>query len=415
MRATRRRARWVAVLVAIAASNAGPASPVRAQTPPRKYALLIGLNEYLNVATVPYLTYAEKDVRDLETALKAQGYKVTVVLNSDAVRSRLVSELYKYATLVNEGDEFLLYFAGHGVRNRYPSRRTYWLTYDADLDFLDVSGIRLQHLLDFLSDVPARRKLILLDHCFSGDVVTSPATPAPTPSPDAATAVVTGPAPAAGSGGSRGPTGASQLARNAFPVGEIRNQVTTTAEGTVTIVSSRNEAFELPAPIEHGVFTAALLRALKNESDADANGDRKLSIDELKAFLPREMRKLAPIDQDPLESTQATNTHLWFVADALPLSPAADTTEKRRDADQKKRAYTDKLSNWEQRGWISAQSKQRCWQAVLDWVESVRDPARLLPDDKQRLIDRIRRAMEGDPGFEQARADELNTYVESLP
>jgi hypothetical protein len=30
-------------------------------------------------------------------------------------------------------------------------------------------------------------------------------------------------------------------------------------------------------------------------------------------------------------------------------------------------------------------------------------------------MERIRRAMEGDPGFEQARADELNNYVETLP
>ena len=403
-----RRALLTAGLLACAAT----AAP---QTPPRKYALLIGLNEYLNVATVPYLKYAEKDVRDLESALRDQGYKVTVVLNGDAVRSRLVAELYKYATLVNEGDEFLLYFAGHGVRNRFPSRRTYWLTYDADLDFLDVSGIRLQHLLDFLADIPARRKLILLDHCFSGDVVTSPAAAPPAAPTGTATAAATGPAaPTAGTGGGRNATGTTQLARGAFPVGDIRSQVATTAEGTVTIVAARNEAFELDAPVEHGVFTAALLRALSNESDADANGDRKLSVDELKAFLPREMRRLAPIDQEPLETTQANNTHLWFVSETLPLSPAAGVAEQRRDAEQKKRAYTDKLSNWEQRGWITAQTKQRCWQAVLDWVESVRDPARPLPDDKQRLMERIRRAMEGDPGFEQARADELNNYVEAL-
>jgi uncharacterized caspase-like protein len=406
-RATVRRAIAAAGLLAVAAT----AAP---QTPPRKYALLIGLNEYLNVATVPYLKYAEKDVRDLEEVLRGQGYKVTVVLNGDAVRSRLVAELYKYATLVNEGDEFLLYFAGHGVRNRFPSRRTYWLTYDADLDFLDVSGIRLQHLLDFLSDIPARRKLILLDHCFSGDVVTSPAAPPATPTGTATTAATGPAAAAAGSGGGRNVTGTTQLARGAFPVGDIRAQVATSAEGTVTIVSSRNEAFELDA-LEHGVFTAALLRALRNESDADGNGDRKLSLDELKAFLPREMRRLAQADQEMLEATQANNTHLWFVSETLPLSPAAGAAEQRKDAEQKKRAYTDKLSNWEQRGWITAQTKQRCWQGVLDWVTSVVDPARPLPDDKQRLMERIRRAMEGDPGFEQARADELNNYVETLP
>ena len=53
-----------------------------------------------------------------------------MVLNSDASRARVLSELYRLADVVDEQDDFLLYYAGHGVRNRFPSRKTFWLTYD---------------------------------------------------------------------------------------------------------------------------------------------------------------------------------------------------------------------------------------------------------------------------------------------
>ena len=124
------------------------ALPAAAQAPPKKHALLVGLDKYLRSLSVPPLQFAQNDVRELKPVLEKRGFEVTMVLNSDASRARVLSELYRLADVVDEQDDFLLYYAGHGVRNRFPSRKTFWLTYDADLELLDATGIRLQHLLD---------------------------------------------------------------------------------------------------------------------------------------------------------------------------------------------------------------------------------------------------------------------------
>ncbi|HET8644837.1 MAG TPA: caspase family protein, partial [Vicinamibacteria bacterium] len=218
----------------------------RAQTP-RKHALLIGLNKYLRPISVPELRFAENDVNKLKSVLEKRGYEVTAVRSDEASRSRVIAELYRLATTVKDTDDFILYYAGHGVRNRLPSRKTYWLTYDADLEYLDVSGIRLQHLLDYVQDIRARRKLILLDHCFSGDIVVSPASAPPAPP---------APGPGPGGPGERGPEGSVNLSRGGFPLGEIRAQVQASGEGLVIITAARAGAIEV-AGLDHGVFTAA--------------------------------------------------------------------------------------------------------------------------------------------------------------
>ena len=346
------------------------ALPAAAQAPPKKHALLVGLDKYLRSLSVPPLQFAQNDVRELKTVLEKRGFEVTMVLNSDASRARVLSELYRLADVVDEQDDFLLYYAGHGVRNRFPSKKTFWLTYDADLELLDATGIRLQHLLDYVQDIKARRKLILLDHCFSGDVIVGPtgpvpggpAVPAPVPSPPAGG----GATPGTGTPGApRAATGPVSLQRGAFPVLEIHEQSRTRAEGMMIVSAARGGAFEVEA-LKHGIFTAALLKALDSTA-ADVNSDRRLSIDELTRFLDQETDRLAATianaQQDVDVFGNVTNPQNWLVAENL--------SDPAQDVDQSFLKATDKLSNWEQKTWISKPTKEpagrRCW---TGWIWS---------------------------------------------
>jgi uncharacterized caspase-like protein len=395
------------------------ATSAAAQAPPKKHALLVGLDRYLRSLSVPPLQFAQNDVKELKAVLEKRGFEVTMLLNSDASRARVLSELYRLADVVGEQDDFLLYYAGHGVRNRFPSRKTFWLTYDADLELLDATGIRLQHLLDYVQDIKAKRKLILLDHCFSGDVIVGPGGPLPgvpaapgVPSPPPG-GTGTGPAPGAATpgveGGTRAVTGPVGLQRGAFPVLEIHEQSRARAEGLMIVSAARGGAFEVET-LKHGIFTAALLKALDSTA-ADVNSDRRLSIDELTRYLDQETDRLAATianaQQDVDVFGSVTNPQNWLVAENL--------SDPEQEVDQSFLRATDKLSNWEQKTWITQPTKERSWQALLDWVDKVK-AGQQLPDDQQLLVTKVLKATLGSvAAFEQARANELNRFVESLP
>src|SRR5260370_27547088 len=89
----------------------------------KKYALLVGINEY-DHAKLPALKYAENDAADLAVVLRKAGYEVIVLIGAegkkDAARSptkvniekSLAALLKKY----QKGDTILLAFAGHGLQ-----------------------------------------------------------------------------------------------------------------------------------------------------------------------------------------------------------------------------------------------------------------------------------------------------------
>jgi hypothetical protein len=179
-----------------------------AQAVGRRYALLIGVSTAIRPG-VPRLNFVDNDLDKLREMLQREDYEVATVENDRADRRRILEQLYSHALRLTERDTFLLYYAGHGVRNIEVNRKTYWLTSDAEISMLDVQGIRLEHLLTYVDDIRAGRKLILLDHCYSGDVeglrlMTTPSAetvaaaavaaaampPQPTPPPPAQTGAV---------------------------------------------------------------------------------------------------------------------------------------------------------------------------------------------------------------------------------
>ena len=97
----------------------------------KKYALLIGLDNYRYVTSgIPTLKYAVADAEALGEVLEDNDYQVTVLTNDDAKREDIVEELNKFGFLTKPDDTFLLFFAGHGLKNEVLNKETYWLTYE---------------------------------------------------------------------------------------------------------------------------------------------------------------------------------------------------------------------------------------------------------------------------------------------
>ena len=360
---------WAATLGA-ATSQAQPATG-------KKYALLVGMNKYES-AQVQELKYAKNDIDELKRVLDEQGYDVRVVADDSAYRHRIISALTNLALRATEADTFILYYAGHGVRNVEVNQKTYWLTYAAQLNLLDLEGIRVEHLLDYVRDIRAGRKLILLDHCFAGDVVEL--VPGRTGSPSRGDAT---PAPP---GGARdGPVGSGRLERVALPVDEFKLQVRV-ATGTTVLAAARGPAYELDE-LRHGVFTAAILEACTTRH-ADTDKNAKLSVVELgqyartrvAALLKRQSSAQDVIgfsDEDPANPS-------WDVCSL----PVADQEALKRAA-----AYKNKIREWQLKDWLTSVAVFNILDVILKWEQANGDTSQL-SDADQRSLSQIREALE---------------------
>ena len=353
------RFRHSKLLPALALACAIVALPAHGQPEaPKKYALLIGLNQYLS-PRVPDLKYATKDVNDLLPLLVANGYiPIGPLLDVNAGRDNVVAHLYRIATLAKPQDTFLLYFAGHGVRSTLGRAPTYWLTYDATFEKLDVDGIRLNHLLDYVADIRAGQKIVILDHCFSGDIVVRPPAPGE-PSRDATS----------GPGLDLVP-----VARGGTPLPSFDNLAAIAGSGTLIIAAARGFAYELDSNSGgNGILTTALLQALKTRN-ADTNQDTRLSASELTTFLDREVRRLSNDTQRPqISLAQVVNPDSWVIADKLKL----DDSEAR----QKATAYMEELTAWHLRQLLAYPVIRAAGSMLETWVKSFGNGRQLTPNE----------------------------------
>ena len=377
-----------ALLFSVAAMSA--LAPAVASADPevgRRYALLIGVSDWLKPGAQK-LNWVDNDVVELGKLLQREGYKVTTVPNDRADRRRIVEELYKHARELSEKDTFVLYYAGHGVRNVEVNQKAYWLTYDADLSALDVEGIRLEHLFSYIEDIPAGRKLILLDHCFSGDVE--------------GIRLTTQSQPAGAAGGTIAPRGQARLNSRSATVVEIDKEIKVPLrQGTVVIAAARDLAYELPM-LKHGVFTKALLDAC--EQPKGANGDFRRSLPELVTYVPTQVNEL-------LKAANAPNqTVVDHSAGSLSNMdwPFCTITVPESEVDARAAAYSVAIQTWEAKGLLTPQRRVICAGVLDKWKAAKGDPTKLALDDNQALAAIRLFADANDAAPEQLRADALN-------
>ncbi len=77
-----------------------------------KKALCVGINDYPGTAND--LHGCVNDARDWENALKGRGYSITTLLDKQATRANMVSELTKLVASGAKGDSLVFTYSGHG-------------------------------------------------------------------------------------------------------------------------------------------------------------------------------------------------------------------------------------------------------------------------------------------------------------
>ena len=128
----------------------------------------VGVSAYKDKAKS--LVYAAKDVKDIAGRLKyfADTVELHTITDSMATKKQVLamkSILQHTAT----DDVVILSFSGHGMIDS--ANGFFFAPYDMNFDVPVQNGISMTMIEDLLDDIPARKRLLLVDACHSGELL----------------------------------------------------------------------------------------------------------------------------------------------------------------------------------------------------------------------------------------------------
>ena len=125
------------------------------------HALVIGNSRY---EYLDDLTTAGRDASDVAEVLRDK-YDFEVELLLDATRKDILTSLNRLRRELKETDNFLLYYAGHGVLDEI--KEGYWQPVDSDIDD-DSEWISNKRINSTLKKFKANNVLLMADSCYAG-------------------------------------------------------------------------------------------------------------------------------------------------------------------------------------------------------------------------------------------------------
>jgi len=243
------------------------------------------------------LTFAAKDANDIVNFFKQNNSKynnVKTLIFSDeqATRSNIL-KAKEFLSQSKTNDQVLVFVASHGLLD---DKLDYYIA-THDIDFFNPSqnGLAYSDLDNLLDNIPARRKIMLLDACNSGEVDKEENVLA-----DAVTNN-TGQVKSRGFKTvkeiSIGTTGSFELMKEIFA--DIRKG---TGAVVISSASGREFAFE-SSEWQNGVFTFSVLEGLRTQK-ADANSDNKITVSEIQNYVVKRVSELTNGQQNPTSRTE---------------------------------------------------------------------------------------------------------------
>jgi peptidoglycan hydrolase-like protein with peptidoglycan-binding domain len=232
------------------------------QTHKHSIAVIIGNRHY--TGRTPDVEYADNDADAARSFVTGNlGYRPGNVIDlRDASLTQLNAtfgttgnhrgRLFDY---VRPGkSDVIVFYSGHGVPG-LRDRKGYLLPVDADPNRAELNGYPLEVLLANLAKVPSRSMAVYIDACFSGESQKGMLVQA--------TSGIT-----------------------------VQAKMPGSSKAMVVVTAAQNDQFaSWDEDAKHGLFTKHLLDALRGKADGKGfgNGDGKVTLSELKAYLDEEM------------------------------------------------------------------------------------------------------------------------------
>jgi WD40 repeat protein len=245
------------------------------------------------------LAYAGKDGRDMVKLFESEKANYNHVYDDTLFDKNATIEKFSDIKQKLMGskvdDEVIVFISGHGLLN--DSLDFYFATYDCDFEHPDKRGISYESIENLLDGIPARKKLLMMDACHSGEV-------------DKEELIVkdTNMMLADGSRGglkTYSYKGINIIKDNHMGLTnsfELMQELFTNlnrGSGAMVISAAAGKGYALESKEwNNGVFTYAVINGLRNKS-ADLNKDGKVNVSELRDYVVSEVVKLTNGAQRP--------------------------------------------------------------------------------------------------------------------
>lgn len=252
---------------------------------PELYLISIGVSEYKNSDF--NLKYAAKDASDIINLFKTDKkyYKKihTININNENATVGKISDVKKILEESNINDIAVVFYAGHGLLDY--DMEYYLATNNINFYNPSENGLKYEMLEDLLNGIPARKKILLIDACHSGEVDKDEAVS------DSNNKNNTTDTQRAGD--------QKILSQSSFEL--MKNMFADIRKGTgSTVISSAGGgefAYE-SNKTKNGIFTYILINGITTKK-ADLNKDGVIMVSELRNYLIDNVSKLTNGYQNP--------------------------------------------------------------------------------------------------------------------
>lgn len=270
--------------------NFQPAKPIKSKV----YFVGIGVADYED--SQYKLVYAAKDIRDLSAVVK-EKYPAAIIdtlINEQVTRENILALRQK---LRNTGvdDKVIVSISGHGLLDT--ALNFYYATHDMNFSVPQQNGVLYEELEGLLDDIPARKKLLLIDACHGGEVdKTERASTSEAPK-NAALDKRVKEVYRGGRGVDVSNSGVGL--QNSFELMQQLFADLNRGNGAQVVSAAAGNGYALEDDKwQNGVFTYCVLKALK-EKEADANNDGAVTVNELKVYVSSQVEQLTGGQQKP--------------------------------------------------------------------------------------------------------------------
>lgn len=260
--------------VSILECGASPSQPAPLPSYVReKFALVVGIGEFKD-QQIGRLQFAAKDAEDLARVLQDPRYgrfkpeNVILLTNARATRANILNALQDLFLKVKEDDLVFIYVSSHGSQRQTEQQGLqgigYIVTYDANLKDLFVNALDYESFSKQASLLKARRKVVFLDTCFSGQAS----------------------------------AGSKALSIEGMGVDPATAKLFLSGEGTYVITSSKaNERSFESDTLQNSYFTYFLIEALRQ-------GDEPATIKEIFGYLSRKVPEAVAREKRSFQNPQ---------------------------------------------------------------------------------------------------------------
>ena len=265
-----------------------------AETQGKSWAVIIGIDKYLNLAG---LAYAVDDAKSVARMLGRQGFSVTSLYNTQATKKAILQELrHNLVTQVQKNDRVLIFFAGHigetpGKGKQQPVG--YMMPVDTEPGLLADTAISVDFLRELSESLPAKQVLFLIDICYGGIA------------------------------------GRSQRSFPPMTSNYLKKIASEPARQLITAGGTGQQALAGPK-WKHSVFTYYLLEGI-GKGKGDLNGDGIIPTSELFTFLDEHVQSAAlthkHVQRPEMWGLSADNGEFVFIPEKFNSTPQVANTQ----------------------------------------------------------------------------------------